>query len=64
MGEGSRTIRDGSQRLVCSVLDCAKPVIAAVNGTAAGGGMHLVASFVERRPAFRSVGTRKPFKRG
>ena len=34
-------IRDGWQRLVASVLDCEKPVIAGVNGTAAGGGMHL-----------------------
>jgi 2-(1,2-epoxy-1,2-dihydrophenyl)acetyl-CoA isomerase len=41
VGEGARTIRDGWQRLVCSILDCEKPVIAAVNGTAAGGGMHL-----------------------
>jgi 2-(1,2-epoxy-1,2-dihydrophenyl)acetyl-CoA isomerase len=41
MGEGARTIRDGWQRLVASILDCEKPVIAGVNGTAAGGGMHL-----------------------
>ena len=41
VGDGARTIRDGWQRLVASVLDCEKPVIAAVNGTAAGGGMHL-----------------------
>jgi 2-(1,2-epoxy-1,2-dihydrophenyl)acetyl-CoA isomerase len=41
VGEGSRMIRDGWQRLVTSVLDCEKPVIAGVNGTAAGGGMHL-----------------------
>ncbi len=41
VGEGSRTIRDGWQALVTSVLDCEKPVIAGVNGTAAGGGMHL-----------------------
>ena len=34
-------IRDGWQRLVTSILDCEKPVIAGVNGTAAGGGMHL-----------------------
>jgi 2-(1,2-epoxy-1,2-dihydrophenyl)acetyl-CoA isomerase len=41
MGEGARTIRDGWQRLVGSIIDCEKPVIAGVNGTAAGGGMHL-----------------------
>ncbi len=41
VGEGSRTIRDGWQALVTSVLDCEKPVVAGVNGTAAGGGMHL-----------------------
>lgn len=41
VGEGSRTIRRGWQRLVGSVLDCEKPVVAGVNGTAAGGGMHL-----------------------
>lgn len=41
MGDGARTIRQGWQRLVASILDCEKPVVAAVNGTAAGGGMHL-----------------------
>jgi 2-(1,2-epoxy-1,2-dihydrophenyl)acetyl-CoA isomerase len=41
MGDGSRVIRRGWQRLVGAVLDCEKPVVAAVNGTAAGGGMHL-----------------------
>jgi 2-(1,2-epoxy-1,2-dihydrophenyl)acetyl-CoA isomerase len=41
MGEGARTIRDGWQALVASIIDCEKPVIAGVNGTAAGGGMHL-----------------------
>jgi 2-(1,2-epoxy-1,2-dihydrophenyl)acetyl-CoA isomerase len=40
-GDASRMIRDGWQRLVASVIDCEKPVIAGVNGTAAGGGMHL-----------------------
>jgi 2-(1,2-epoxy-1,2-dihydrophenyl)acetyl-CoA isomerase len=34
-------IRLGWGRLVASILDCEKPVIAGVNGTAAGGGMHL-----------------------
>ncbi|GAA2292391.1 enoyl-CoA hydratase-related protein [Streptomyces kunmingensis] len=40
-GDVSRTIRLGAQRLVSAVLDCEKPVIAAVNGTAAGLGAHL-----------------------
>lgn len=40
-GDVARTIAEGSQRLVSSVLDCEKPVIAAVNGTAAGIGAHL-----------------------
>jgi 2-(1,2-epoxy-1,2-dihydrophenyl)acetyl-CoA isomerase len=37
----SRNIRSGAQRLVAAVLDCEKPVIAAVNGTAAGIGAHI-----------------------
>jgi 2-(1,2-epoxy-1,2-dihydrophenyl)acetyl-CoA isomerase len=41
MGDAARVIRTGWQRLVSAVLDCEKPVIAGVNGTAAGGGMHL-----------------------
>jgi 2-(1,2-epoxy-1,2-dihydrophenyl)acetyl-CoA isomerase len=40
-GEVSRGIATGWQRLVTAVLDCEKPVVAAVNGTAAGAGMHL-----------------------
>jgi 2-(1,2-epoxy-1,2-dihydrophenyl)acetyl-CoA isomerase len=40
-GDASRMIRDGWQRLVGAIIDCEKPVIAGVNGTAAGGGMHL-----------------------
>jgi 2-(1,2-epoxy-1,2-dihydrophenyl)acetyl-CoA isomerase len=40
-GDGARTIRMGWQRAVASIQDCEKPVVAAVNGTAAGGGMHL-----------------------
>src|SRR5690606_17877733 len=42
VGDVSRLIRRGWQRLVASILDCEKPVIAAVNGTAAGGGANLV----------------------
>lgn len=42
LGDVSRLIRRGWQRLVASILDCEKPVVAAVNGTAAGGGANLV----------------------
>ncbi len=42
LGDVARLIRRGWQRLVTSILDCDKPVIAAVNGTAAGGGANLV----------------------
>lgn len=41
VGDGARVIRRGWQRLVAAVLDCEKPVVAGVNGIAAGGGMHL-----------------------
>jgi 2-(1,2-epoxy-1,2-dihydrophenyl)acetyl-CoA isomerase len=41
VGDIARVIRTGAQRLVSSILDCEKPVIAAVNGTAAGLGAHL-----------------------
>ncbi len=41
VGEAARLIREGWQRLITAILDCEKPVIAAVNATAAGGGMHL-----------------------
>jgi 2-(1,2-epoxy-1,2-dihydrophenyl)acetyl-CoA isomerase len=40
-GDVARTLRTGAQRLIGAVLDCEKPVIAAVNGTAAGLGAHL-----------------------
>ncbi|MGW1544738.1 enoyl-CoA hydratase/isomerase family protein [Streptomyces sp. NPDC002309] len=40
-GDVARTLRVGAQRLIAAVLDCEKPVIAAVNGTAAGLGAHL-----------------------
>ncbi|MDK0521353.1 enoyl-CoA hydratase-related protein [Streptomyces sp. ML-6] len=40
-GDVARTIRLGAQRLIAAVLDCEKPVVAAVNGTAAGLGAHL-----------------------
>ncbi len=41
MGDVARMLRRGWQRLVAAVQDCAKPVVAAVEGVAAGGGMHL-----------------------
>ncbi len=41
VGEVAKMIREGAQRLVAAVLDCEKPVIAAVGGTAAGLGAHL-----------------------
>ena len=42
LGDVARMIKRGWQRLVASILDCEKPVIGAVNGTAAGGGANLV----------------------
>ncbi|MFB7518139.1 enoyl-CoA hydratase/isomerase family protein [Streptomyces sp. NPDC056144] len=41
VGDVSRMIRLGAQRFITAVMDCEKPVIAAVNGTAAGIGAHL-----------------------
>ena len=40
-GDVARTIASGAQRLIAAVLDCEKPVIAAVDGVAAGIGAHL-----------------------
>lgn len=40
-GEITRLLQRGWQRLVSAVLDCDKPVIAAVDGVAAGGGVQL-----------------------
>ncbi|MGW0999366.1 enoyl-CoA hydratase/isomerase family protein [Streptomyces sp. NPDC002523] len=40
-GDVARVLRVGAQRLTGAVLDCEKPVLAAVNGTAAGLGAHL-----------------------
>ncbi|HQV58737.1 MAG TPA: enoyl-CoA hydratase-related protein, partial [Ilumatobacteraceae bacterium] len=36
-----RNIKRGAQRLVASIIDCEKPVICAVQGTAAGIGAHI-----------------------
>ena len=41
MGQVARLIKQGAQQLITAILDCEKPVIAAVNGTAAGMGAHL-----------------------
>jgi 2-(1,2-epoxy-1,2-dihydrophenyl)acetyl-CoA isomerase len=41
VGDPARVIRTGWGRLVQSIMDCENPVIAGVNGTAAGGGMNL-----------------------
>ena len=40
-GDIARTISTGAQRLITAVLDCEKPVIASVDGVAAGIGAHL-----------------------
>jgi 2-(1,2-epoxy-1,2-dihydrophenyl)acetyl-CoA isomerase len=42
VGEAGRMIRTGIQRLIGAMLDCDKPILAAVNGTAAGGGSAMV----------------------
>ncbi len=36
-----RGIAMGAQRLIAAIMDCEKPVVAAVNGTAAGIGAHM-----------------------
>jgi 2-(1,2-epoxy-1,2-dihydrophenyl)acetyl-CoA isomerase len=41
VNDATRLIMQGAQRLIASVLDCDKPVIAAVQGAAAGIGAHL-----------------------
>ncbi|MFI5054345.1 MAG: enoyl-CoA hydratase/isomerase family protein [Acidimicrobiia bacterium] len=42
VGDGMRRIMGGAQRLIAAVLDCPKPVVAVVQGPAAGLGAHLV----------------------
>jgi 2-(1,2-epoxy-1,2-dihydrophenyl)acetyl-CoA isomerase len=41
IGDVARMILAGAQRLITAVVDCEKPVIGAINGTAAGIGAHL-----------------------
>jgi len=41
VGDGMRRIMQGAQRLVAAILDCPKPVVAVVQGTAAGLGAHV-----------------------
>lgn len=38
VGDAARMIRTGIQRLTGAIADCEKPVVASLNGTAAGGG--------------------------
>jgi 2-(1,2-epoxy-1,2-dihydrophenyl)acetyl-CoA isomerase len=40
-GSTMRSVRAGAQKFIDAVLHCEKPVLAAVNGTAAGIGAHL-----------------------
>ena len=41
VGDGMRRMMHGAQRLIAAVLDCPKPVVAVVQGPAAGLGAHL-----------------------
>jgi 2-(1,2-epoxy-1,2-dihydrophenyl)acetyl-CoA isomerase len=41
-GDAARTLRGGSQRVITAMLECEKPVLCGLNGTAAGGGANLV----------------------
>ncbi len=41
VGDVGRMISAGAQALISSILDCEKPVIGAINGTAAGIGAHI-----------------------
>lgn len=43
-GDAARVIRTGIQRLTASIQDCEKPVLCALNGTAAGGGASMALS--------------------
>ncbi len=41
-GDAARRLREGSQRVVEAMLECEKPIICGLNGTAAGGGANMV----------------------
>jgi 2-(1,2-epoxy-1,2-dihydrophenyl)acetyl-CoA isomerase len=41
-GDAARRLREGSQRMVRAMLDCEKPIVCGLNGTAAGAGANLV----------------------
>jgi 2-(1,2-epoxy-1,2-dihydrophenyl)acetyl-CoA isomerase len=41
VGDAMRMIATGAQKLISAILDCEKPVIVGLNGTAAGLGAHL-----------------------
>jgi 2-(1,2-epoxy-1,2-dihydrophenyl)acetyl-CoA isomerase len=41
VGEVARSIRGNAQRLIAAILDCEKPIVCAMNGTAAGIGAHM-----------------------
>lgn len=40
-GDGMQRVMFGAQRLIAALLDCPKPIIASVQGTAAGLGAHI-----------------------
>ncbi|MEX2394959.1 MAG: enoyl-CoA hydratase-related protein [Actinomycetota bacterium] len=40
-GDVARLIATGAQRLIASILDCEKPIVASVDGVAAGIGAHI-----------------------
>jgi 2-(1,2-epoxy-1,2-dihydrophenyl)acetyl-CoA isomerase len=41
-GDAARRLREGSHRMIQAILDCEKPVLCGLNGTAAGAGANLV----------------------
>ena len=41
-GDAARRLREGSHRMVQAMLDCEKPIVCGLNGTAAGAGANLV----------------------
>jgi 2-(1,2-epoxy-1,2-dihydrophenyl)acetyl-CoA isomerase len=41
-GDAARRLREGTHRMVTAMLDCEKPIVCGLNGTAAGAGANLV----------------------